>query len=702
MSDTQYAQELFGYSPSVTEGPVTTDLGTRGPAATIEQVLQLSPADQLAVSQARGTGQLIQGPLYEPFRGKLGPFGRTSLGDIGLGDVVPGLDVGLAWDDVKAMQAREEAGLDVTGFEKVATKVAVPLSAMGIGGFASKMGRKLARAAQVKRAAQKRPSILDAPKVTSRAGGKRMVGAPAGIHTTRQLNQLNKSLMKLTQEGEAGRFWYERSGRAILDMFGDNKQEAERFVRVLAATSGGGQTEVPQNLQYALQAWHQHKVGQPIRVGRWPTAQSARVQNILDNDVVPTGMKENPFYQNLMSEIDPSVLEGKAVTADLWIGRAFGYKSATISKKQHEFIATQIQSIADDVGWTPHQVQAAIWVAYKGKAQKGLDLAKRDFADYIGENMGQISWEAMPHPSTGHIPQIHNAPWEVRAEYTKSAANALLDSQGNDVIAGELGLISPGNFEAPGFYEGVTSPGVQSLFAAPRKYKGATFGEVDDATLDLMETYAATRGILLRQEGVGWHRAWYGDNIPAKRRDGAEIIIGDGRPMTTEETTKFAGIMKELVGHGEYNPVGSTRGVKVINFAFLKADNVKFQNNVAEALRRMDIADDVEHIRFASQNGMPITDWKEAVYGQGYFEGRLKERPDLQRRVRDLVQKYGERIDAVDADFATKHGWEITRTHAEDVDGFWNTFLVEDTAKPSLLGGVPITSKPQNLPGLLK
>ena len=81
------------------------------------------------------------------------------------------------------------------------------------------------------------------------------------------------------------------------------------------------------------------------------------------------------------------------------------------------------------------------------------------------------------------------------------------------------------------------------------------------------------------------------------------------------------------------------------------------------------------------QQRLAGTNWKEPRYGDEYFQGRLKGRPDQQRRIRDLIQKFGNRVDAVNADFATKHGWEVSRTHAEDIEGFWNDYLIEDAVE---------------------
>jgi len=58
---------------------------------------------------------------------------RSELGDVGVADFVPGLEVGTAVEDVRHMRARERAGFPVGVGEKVGTYAGVPLSVFGLG-----------------------------------------------------------------------------------------------------------------------------------------------------------------------------------------------------------------------------------------------------------------------------------------------------------------------------------------------------------------------------------------------------------------------------------------------------------------------------------------------------------------------------------------------------------------------------------------
>ena len=156
------------------------------------------------------------------------------------------------------------------------------------------------------------------------------------------------------------------------------------------------------------------------------------------------------------------------------------------------------------------------------------------------------------------MPEMFDAPYEVQTNYHVDISKAFLDDNGRDIIAKRLGVISPGDFEAPGYFEGKVSPGTQTEIIAPKKYKGKTYGEIEQGALDLINAYSVARGILLKQDAIGWHRPFYN---PLKRDvNGIELSIG--RDFTEEEIDSFAKILAELSGHENYNPIASRRGIK--------------------------------------------------------------------------------------------------------------------------------------------
>jgi hypothetical protein len=479
------------------------------------------------------------------------------------------------------------------------------------------------------------------------------VGAPQGIDSPQKLRSLRRKLEALAAAGEEGRFWYERSGQAILEAAGGNKREAEKIVQAIAITSPS--TPVKDNFAYAIQAYAAWRAGKEIKTGRFPQAMSKRLEELF-NGKDWEGRKTNNFYINLMREIDPERSQG--VTIDIWMMRALGYDSENPTDAQYSFAEEETLRIANKYGWEPQQAQAAIWVAAKAAMDgKPVSQMSYDYSTALEENLGQISWESIPGATANHMPEMFDAPMEQQAEYHVDISKAFLDDEGFDIAARELGLLTPGDFEAPGYFEGKVSPGTQTEAVMARQYKGPTYGQVDAATEDLITAYAAVRGILMKQDGVGWHRPWFGDNVRRKDSNGVEIRLG--RPLTQDETARLAQIMSDITGHSEYNPIGSRDGARIINFDYVGTENADFQSQVEQALEAMEFDGDpeVDAVRFAAQTGYAGNDWSVNKNGEGYIQAGLDGRPSLQRRVQDIVETIQSRIDDIDADYSEKYGW---------------------------------------------
>jgi hypothetical protein len=573
---------------------------------------------------------------------------------------------------------------------------------------------------------------------------RRYTGAPKGMDSPQALGRLRSLIRGLTEEGEGGRFWYERSGQALLDVTGGDKKKAKQLAQAVAITSP--QTPVATNFDYAIQAYYQHEAGVPISTGMYPQTMSQKLQDVFDGKDWD-GRKTNNFYINIMREIDPSLEQG--VTTDLWMMRSFGYNSDFPTDPQYDFVEKEIDRLRKELGWEPQQVQAAMWVSIKGRMEakevkertekistkkgymhyetgkdgkkfrvidneskhrgvwiaealkynptgKDKDQAKFDFEDAMTNSLAQISWESIPGATADHMPEIFDAEYPVLQQYHVDISKAFLDENGNDLISKYLGMLSPGNFEAPGYFEGRVSPGSQTKIVAPRRYKAVDLADIDKKlregvitkeeaealreqrldpqSEDLIAAYAAVRGILMKQDGVGFHRPFYNKSLRKGDLNAVEIDIG--RPFTKEETADFAQILSNISGHGEFNPIGSVNGVRLINFDYLlvlpegkdyadfndrKKFNDSFKKMVDTALKEMIFEDGVEVSAksFYAKAGYLGNNWKENKNGEGYMADIAARSPDLSRRVYDIVRKIQPRIEAVDQEYASKFGWRI-------------------------------------------
>ena len=598
---------------------------------------------------------------------------------------------------------------------------------------------------------------LDDFVMSKRTKSGQYVGAPEGLDSPQKLGAMRRLVEGLAREGELGRFWYERSGQEILDLVDGDKAEAGKLIQAIAITSP--QTPVPSNMQYALQAYYQNKAGQPVRTGMFTETASKNLEDVFAGRQWE-GRKTNNFYNNLMRVVDPQRIQG--ATVDLWMMRAFGFKGDAPTDAQYTFVENEIKKLGDRLGWEPQQVQAAIWVAQKSRMEskpvkkkteeistrKGFmhyeikngdkvrvidnpeghraiwfeqgmkhdptleekTEAKFDYKDAIESSLAQISWESIPGAKTGHMPEAFQAPFKVLNQYHVDISKAFLDENGRDIVAKELGVLSPGDFEAPGYYEGRVSPGTQTQIAAPRKYKGEEIGELEPGSVELINAYSAVRGILMKQEGVGWHRPFFKKGLSRPKANGAQIEIG--RPLSYREINEIAERMKLLSGHGDYNPISTPDGVRLINFGFLidnfkprtKKDQELFNRRMAKAEQKA-ISDATkkgfntnetrkfvqdaltkEKTRFANQDfhkmirstlndmsfdgnesyvlklfgadaGYLGNDWQENRNGEGYSSDGSGGRSDLQRKIRSIIEKIQPRIDAVDRYYADNYGW---------------------------------------------
>ncbi len=530
----------------------------------------------------------------------------------------------------------------------------------------------------------------------------RYVGAPDWVgKSPQQLAQLRKKLKQLALEGERGRFWYERSSRAILDLVGGDKVEAEKIVSLIAIYSPNA--TVPANTVMALTAYFQWKAGAPIQAGF--KAANKKAEDLLRHDKAWKGIKTNSFYQNLMVEIDPTKLEPGVATMDMWMALAFDYGMTKLDQgPKYRFAERETQRLAAELGWKAHQVQAAIWVAMKSRVDpirkklqaeelkrgigemrtdsKGketyrykpkqarehfhlahrmgmeydpklsdVNTAKTDFADTLQTLMAQLSWEATPSTATGRsLPGIHQAPLAQKAEYLH-AVRAALTENGRDVLADLAGL-PPGNtVEGFSAWLGDVGAGAQTFVAVP--LEGAVGKRhIKPIAADLLDLYANLMGYVLEQDAVVYHVPVWDDSI--KRRNGVQLTTA--RPLSADEMRLLYQALHDKFGTWDLAPGFRPDGVRVLNFVE-GLDNKAFQagfQEVVESLPEDFGGGNLEHAFFRSDGNYLGNNWTENPNGEEYLDRVVARRPDLQQRAASLRA----RVQAVNGFFERRYGWD--------------------------------------------
>lgn len=564
--------------------------------------------------------------------------------------------------------------------------------------------------------AQREQLLNQGPVRTSDIGHKRekgtgrYVGAPDWVGASpNQLAQLRKKLRQLTTEGAVGRFWYENSSRAILDMVGGDVVEAEKFVSVIAIYSPNA--TVPANTSQALTAWYQYKAGLPIDAGFGEADKKA--ENLLRKGEAWGGIKTNSFYQNLMVEIDPSKLDEGVATMDMWIALAFDYGSRVLDQgPKYKFAEREIAAIAAEMGWKAHQVQAAVWVGIKARIDpirpalkareiklgighevtknvKGKDTltyeilpdrrydhfrlahkmgmdaafdtaaamqAKYDFADALQQRAAQISWEATPGATTGLLPELLASTTQDKIDYLKDVTD-VVNPGGRDLIAEAVGL-PPGHTIA-GFsaWQGDVGAGAQTFTPVPSEGIGKTRA-VKQPARELLNLYAAVRGLVLSQEAVVWHTPVYDE---AKiRANGFEVVTNNG--LSEADMRALYDALHREFGTWELAPGYTPAGARILNFVE-GLDNKDFHKRVTKVLESMDEnfgGGVVEAKLYRSDGDYISNDWAAAPNGEQYAaqiadaNARGQGRSDLLSWAADLRARVAEVNAAWEAKLAAR------------------------------------------------
>ena len=152
----------------------------------------------------------------------------------------------------------------------------------------------------------------------------------------------------------------------------------------------------------------------------------------------------------------------------------------------------------DQLGWEPQQVQAAIWVAEKGRRESGVEKAAFDYSNaLLKNNRGQISWEAQPGWQI-ICQRLFDAPYEVQQEYHVAIIKAFLDDDGNDISPKRTWAANAWRFRSAGILQRPkVQPRLSKLRSLPRQFGSKGAGQVEQiAPLSLWKLTAQRAGYL--------------------------------------------------------------------------------------------------------------------------------------------------------------------------------------------------------------
>lgn len=604
------------------------------------------------------------------------------------------------------------------------------------------------RAATTGRKVTQQDRLAGRARQREKTSAGKLKGAPEWVDSPAKLGALTRLITKLTREGEVGRFWYEKSGNKVWEMTGGNFEDAEKLTQLIAIYSP--QAPIYHNWQDATRAYYMWKAGVPKEEFNVRPFGSAGRETLDDKatallyDGRPWGgRKTNSFYLNLMTEIFEKVGQESpygAVTVDMWVARAFGYTRDSIggggnqdTNDQYSFAEREMSDLAKRLGWTPHQVQAALWTAIKARHEmKGvkkativrstkaghssydpktgrwkaptkaagknahrwiwreeamkakptaqdLQAAAYDFEDAANAILGVVTWEATPGVTTGFATEASQSPW--RWEYQRQVAKAMLDEDGNDVLARKLGVLRSESVESLGHWKDTIGPGYQTFVAAPsRKLSDTKTGKSTTvaklakeaapgergielpAAVDRINLYNTVLALTLRQEGWAWHRPHYTTNVA----DSNGIEFDMGETISMEEAENLSAEMMSRNIEGIIVPY--QYGTRVLNVSD-GMTNIEFHKKTLEAYNAAGIRDSEKPRVFGTDTQLGMNDWRKNPNGEAYK--RRIEEADPQGELRAWIRDdFAPRIDEVNRRFVSRYGWNDGRFEPNPAKNF--------------------------------
>lgn len=424
------------------------------------------------------------------------------------------------------------------------------------------------------------------PHLIQDASGQ-YVGAPRGVASAKDLRVMRKNFDRDVAQGAKGADWYTKARKSNVVLAGPDLEKQRLLAQEQALWSA--QANPDTNLNFAMQAHNAYEMGVPLEKAR--TGQQARTyREARDAGVdIPLGKKTGVYGMHL----DPTSPYATTGTNDIWHARGFGYTnpdgeqfSRALSDQEHRFLDYETMLAVDRANqarlagrsdWVAHEIQAAPWVAGKGKAlaqqiagkgstpteaqlAEGLRRASMTYPDYVPKYTANATYEIVPYSKSGHLEDIGAGDDAIRAEYSTQPGLSWTGNTDRDMIYDALGAYQSPTLSATGVYTppGEGSPEINKAFVA-QPLVGLTEGGVDPASRGMLDFGEMLRGYLGGQGASAWHTTL--TNVPAGEQ--GSIFTPMQGPVDAERLVKL-GRMGSAYGLPDFVDTG--RGVTLSNF----------------------------------------------------------------------------------------------------------------------------------------
>ena len=428
---------------------------------------------------------------------------------------------------------------------------------------------------------------------TSKGADGHYMGSPKGMNTRMELQQMRDNFDAMVDAGIAGSEWYKRARegtKMLLPGSASKRAEHSGQLAVLSAQADPGP-----NLGWVIESQNEFAAGNNKFMVR-TEAQSDKIIRAHTGGKPPEefypeevlGPKTGIFYGG----INPDLPYTTTGTNDIWHGRAFGYKmddgsefDRGFSSTEHQFLDHETvlavdranqRNLAGRSDWTAPELQAAAWIAAKGKGlfaknpekynnnlQEAMKEAAKTYPDYYPKFTAQATHEAIPSPEamdTGHLSKLKDASWDEKVDFTEQASWVDTDTN-KDIMFDEMGMLQTDPKKGVGEWEGEYNPVEVSkpLVSLTDSEAGKKVGETSEGLLNIA---TGTKAYMDTQAGAGWHKAFELGTTGTKQTSSGGYKINLDRPLTTQEMSQLSKVAKK---HG-FGVLDSGEGVSLSNF----------------------------------------------------------------------------------------------------------------------------------------
>lgn len=395
---------------------------------------------------------------------------------------------------------------------------------------------------------------------------KELAGAPPTVRTEADRTRLLEKWVEMAKVGEAGRFWYDDSAKAFLELAGGNEVEAFKLATLTALYSP--QTSVADNGRRAILAYYDAMHNMEISAGgvhpkvKELAAKLMKATTMQEVADVMSGQKTSAFQQNLIDLFAPDHADKDVATIDLHMMRAAGFDKEAPTPTQYKWVEDLTREVAAELGWKPKEAQAAVWVAQKMRTDnkgKGSDAKQSGFhyGDAAQKISGNLNVESMPGSDALQrvFPNIGKATRGQLEQYHQEKLTVVR------AALRDAGVMVAGEKTGHGYWNGASNP--VTSFVIPLPHVGGE-GEHTLAPSAVAEITRAARivaDVVGDQDSIGWNKPF--STTTVGEANGMHYHLA--RELTHMEMVKL-GETFHAAGLDAFIDAADPANLKVINY----------------------------------------------------------------------------------------------------------------------------------------